>query len=282
MKKSRRAARSSEPSRSRTAALAAQRKNPSRPAPSQLPNASFRRRAPARRVVVTAGPTREYVDPVRFLSNESSGRMGFAIARAAAEAGCAVTLVTGPVSLPAPAGVERVDVISAREMLAATRAAFRRADALFMSAAVADWRPRRRLGGKWRRKDEGGETATLELVRNPDVLATLARQKGERLVVGFALETGDGRRRAARKLSAKDLDYVVLNAASALNAARASVTILGRDGSVRRLQGRSKEAIAKVLLELPHPVERNRRKTRGSRGRAGAARRQRPASDRGR
>lgn len=222
-----------------------------------------RARARRRRVVVTAGPTREHVDPVRFLSNESSGRMGFAIAAAAAAAGCQVTLVAGPVQLETPRGVRRVDVVSARDMLAATRAAFAEADALFMAAAVADWRPARRLAGKWRKKDDGSERATLELVRNPDVLATLARTKGERLVVGFALETADGLRRAQAKLRRKHLDYIVLNDASALNAARAAVTILGRDGSRRELRALSKERIATALIALLRlaPVSTRRDRT---------------------
>lgn len=209
--------------------------------------ASARRK---RRVVVTAGPTREHVDPVRYLSNESSGRMGFEIAAAAAARGLAVTLVAGPVALPTPAGAQRIDVVSAREMLAATRRAFQGAEALFMAAAVADWRPRRRLAGKWRAKDSGAESARLELVRNPDILATLARNKGRRLVVGFALETGAGERRAAAKLRRKNADYIVLNDASALNARRTSVTILGSDGTTRRLAGRSKAAVARVLVDL--------------------------------
>lgn len=208
----------------------------------------------ARRVVVTAGPTREHVDPVRFLSNESSGRMGFAIAAAAAARGDRVTLVAGPVHLPTPEGVRRVDVVSARDMLKATREAFREADALYMCAAVSDWRPRRRLAGKWRKKDDGGETASLELVRNPDIVASLARSKGKRLVVAFALETGDGLRRAQAKMRRKGTDYIVLNDASALSAARASVTLLGRDGSVLRLPGRAKEEIAEVLVGLEHPA----------------------------
>jgi phosphopantothenoylcysteine decarboxylase / phosphopantothenate---cysteine ligase len=202
------------------------------------------------RVVVTAGPTREHVDPVRYLSNESSGRMGFAIAARAARRGHAVTLVAGPVALPTPAGVRRVDVVSARDMLAATRAAFRRADALYMSAAVADWRPARARAGKWRAKDSGARTAVLELVQNPDILATLARGKGDRLVVGFALETGDGIRRARRKLRVKGADFVVLNDASALNSRKVSVVILGGDGSRRRLANRTKERVADELLDL--------------------------------
>lgn len=201
-------------------------------------------------VVVTAGPTREYVDPVRYLSNVSSGKMGFEIAAEAARRGCEVTLVAGPVRLETPAGVERVDVESAREMLAAVRKAFRGADALVMAAAVADWRPARRLAGKWRKKDDGTDTAVLELVKNPDVLATVARNKGRRVVVAFALETGDGERRARRKMARKNADFVVLNDASALNAERSSVTILGRDGSRRALARKPKREIAGALIAL--------------------------------
>ena len=207
-----------------------------------------------RRVDVTAGPTREHVDPVRYLSNESSGRMGFAIAAAAARAGCKVTLVAGPVSLATPDGVTRVDVVSARDMLEAVRLAFDEADALFMSAAVSDWRPRRKLAGKWRKKDDGSRSASLELVRNPDILASVARQKGDRLVVGFALETGDGIRRAKAKMRRKGTDYVVLNDASALSGDRASVTVLGVDGSVLELRDRTKDEIAEALVGLSHPA----------------------------
>lgn len=211
---------------------------------------------PRRRVVVTAGPTREYVDPVRYLSNESSGRMGFAVARVAAARGHRVTLVAGPVHLSTPPDVRRIDVVSAREMLAATRKAFLAADALVMAAAVADYRPRRRLAGKWRAKDERGGSAVLELVENPDILATLGRIKARgragdpRLVIGFALETGQGERRAQAKLRRKNADHVVLNDDSALNAARASVTILDADGGVRRLRRQGKDSIAEALVDL--------------------------------
>ncbi len=203
-----------------------------------------------KRVVITAGPTREYIDPVRFLSNESSGRMGFALAKRAAELGHKVTLIAGPVCLETPKGVKRVDVVSARDLLAATKAEFKNADVLFMAAAVADFRPARKLAGKWRKKDGGTEEAQLALVRNPDILATVARGKGERLVVGFALETGDGVRRALAKMKRKNTDYVVLNDASALSGTRASVTVLGRDGSARELANRTKDQIAKALVAL--------------------------------
>ena len=206
-------------------------------------------------MLVTAGPTRERIDPVRYLSNDSSGVMGFAIAEAARAAGHEVVLVAGPVELATPKGVRRVDVESAREMLAAVRKAFTDCDALFMAAAVCDFRPARRFHGKWREKDAGQERASLELVSNPDILASITRRKGDRLVVGFALETGDGLRRAKNKLKKKRMDYVVLNGPSALNASRTSVTILGRDGSQRRLTDRTKRAVAKVLVGLRPPDE---------------------------
>jgi len=199
------------------------------------------------RVLVSAGPTREHVDPVRFLSNESSGRMGFALAEAFSRAGHAVTLVAGPVALPTPPGVERIDVTSAREMLSACRAAFRIADVLVMAAAVADWRPARARNGKWRAKDGGGERTSLALVRNPDILATLAARKGRRLVCGFALETGGGERRARAKLARKGLDCIVLNDAAALNADDTRVVLLERGGERSTLAG-SKQAVARELV----------------------------------
>ncbi len=205
----------------------------------------------APRIVVTAGPTREHVDPVRYLSNESSGRMGFALAAAAAQAGYRVTLIAGPVNLETPPGVERVDVVSAAEMLEALRASFPGAAALFMAAAVADYRPARRWPEKWKPKEEeGGACTRLELVANPDLVATVAREKGDRRVIAFALETEDGPRRALAKLRAKNADYVVLNDASALNAARSSVVVLGPEGEVLRLDDRPKAEIARALVGL--------------------------------
>jgi phosphopantothenoylcysteine decarboxylase/phosphopantothenate--cysteine ligase len=119
-----------------------------------------------------------------------------------------------------------------------------------MAAAVADWRPRRQLTGKWRKKDEGGDTATLQLVRNPDILAEVAAKKGSRLVVGFALETGSGVRRATAKLVRKNADYIVLNDAGALNADRTTVTMIAKDGTQRRLEDRPKREVAEALVDL--------------------------------
>lgn len=203
-------------------------------------------------VVVSAGPTREHVDPVRFLTNESSGRMGFAIAEAAVRAGHSVTLVAGPVALPTPRGVRRIDVVSARDMLAALRSAWSRCDALFMAAAVADWRPARRLAGKWRAKDGGADSTKLALVRNPDILATLTggERHPRRTVVAFALESGDGVRRARSKLARKGADWIVLNGPAALNAERTSVHILGADDFEFQLDDQRKSDVARRLVEL--------------------------------
>lgn len=200
-------------------------------------------------LVVTAGPTREHIDPVRYLSNESSGRMGFAIARAAARRGHRVTLIAGPVEQRTPKGVERIDVLSARDMLAAMKEHFQEADALVMAAAVADYRPRRKLRSKWKAKEQGG-SPSIELVENPDLLRTVARRKGGRFVVAFALETEDGLRRAAAKLVAKNADLIVLNGPSALGSDRTSVTFLDREGNQLELQDRSKDEVARALVRL--------------------------------
>ncbi|MFT7679682.1 MAG: phosphopantothenoylcysteine decarboxylase/phosphopantothenate--cysteine ligase [Planctomycetota bacterium] len=207
-----------------------------------------------RKVLVSAGPTREHVDPVRYLSNESSGRMGFAIAAAAAAAGHEVLLVAGPVSLPTPEGVTRVDVVSALDMLAALKDAVADADCLIMAAAVADYRPAVLHGGKWKAKESDGPVS-IELVENPDILTTLSQEPGERLVIGFALETSDGERRALDKMARKGTDYIVLNSAAALNASQTTVTILGRDGSKVVHADQPKEWVAQRLVEL---LERTR------------------------
>ena len=161
------------------------------------------------RLLVSAGPTREFVDPVRFLSNRSTGKMGYAVARAAVEAGHEVVLVSGPVSLKPPPGLAAfVPVVSARDMLAALRRAVAAADALVMTAAVADFRPAR---VSRRKIHKGAMPDSIRLVPNPDILATLARRKGRRVFIGFAAETERAVAGAAQKLRAKGLDLVVAN-----------------------------------------------------------------------
>lgn len=201
-------------------------------------------------VIVTAGPTREYIDPVRYLSNESSGTMGFAIARSAVAAGHRVTLIAGPVHQETPQGVTRVDVVSALDMLGAMQEHFPSADAIFMAAAVGDFRPKERFSGKWKKKEEGGDGTTLELIENPDLLATIAAAKGGRKVIAFALETDDGEARAAKKLVRKNADYIVLNGASALNAASSTVTLIDASGVVWIREDSPKSETATALIEL--------------------------------
>ncbi len=161
-----------------------------------------------RRIVVTAGPTHEPIDPVRFLANRSTGKMGFAVAREAARRGAEVTLVTGPVSLPDPPGVEVVPVETAGEMAAAVTDRYPRADAVVMAAAVADWRPKAPSLEKLK-KESGPPSLALEPAT--DILATLGKRKEGQVLVGFAAETGDFEDEARRKLAEKNLDLIVVN-----------------------------------------------------------------------
>ena len=161
------------------------------------------------RLLVSAGPTREFLDPVRFLSSRSPGRMGFAVAAAGVAAGHEVALVAGPVALAPPEGLAAYDpVVSARDMLAALRRRVAWCDALVMTAAVADFRPARRAP---RKIHKGGMPEALRLVRNPDILASLRPRKGARVFVGFAAETDAVLESAAGKLARKGLDLIVAN-----------------------------------------------------------------------
>lgn len=172
------------------------------------------KRLAGRRVVVTAGPTFEALDPIRGITNHSSGKMGFAIARAAREAGADVTLVAGPVSLATPRGVQRVDVKSARDMLAATQAAVPSADIFIATAAVADWRPATEAGQKIK-KDGSGAAPVVAFTENPDILATVAQgeraRSGALFCVGFAAESHDLAKHARAKRERKGIPLLVGN-----------------------------------------------------------------------
>ena len=170
------------------------------------------KRLAGRSVLVTAGPTFEAIDPVRGITNLSSGKMGFAIARAAAEAGARVTLVAGPVHLPTPRGVMRIDVASAEQMLAAVLPEAERHDIFVATAAVADWRPARAAERKIK-KDGSGRVPAIEMVENPDILATVARlpEAQRPWCVGFAAESHDLVRHAREKLARKGVPLVVAN-----------------------------------------------------------------------
>lgn len=210
------------------------------------------RRVPTARralhILVSAGPTREYLDPVRFISNPSTGRMGYAVAEAALQAGHRVTLVSGPVALTPPAGARVVHVERVREMQAAIHAAFPTCDALIMTAAVGDYQAARPRTSKLHKT---GRVLTLRLVRTPDILASLPRRRRQ-IVIGFAAETDAMHAAAARKLAAKQLDLIVANDVSAPDAGfghpALRAALLYRDGRVRELGRCSKQALARLLV----------------------------------
>lgn len=208
-----------------------------------------------KKVAITAGPTYEKLDPVRFIGNYSSGKMGFALAEECAARGAEVTLVCGPVSLQtANPNIHRIDVESAEEMLEASREPFANADMGIFAAAVADYRPESRAESKLKR--EGVEEMSLRLVKNPDIAATLASVKREgQLFVGFALETDNAHANALGKLRKKNLDMVVLNSLQDKGAGFGTdtnkVTILRKDGTERSFPLKSKrEVAADIIAEI--------------------------------
>lgn len=204
-----------------------------------------------RTVLVTAGPTREELDPVRFLSNYSSGKMGYAIARAARARGARVILVSGPVNLPAPKGVDMVQVVNAEEMYQAVMSRAEQADLIIKAAAVADFRPVKR--GEQKVKKGDAETLLIELRRNPDILAELGRKKGSFVLVGFAAETEELIRHASEKLTSKNLDMIVANDVTQEGAGFDGdtniVRLISRDGRIEELPQMSKEQVAERLLD---------------------------------
>jgi phosphopantothenoylcysteine decarboxylase/phosphopantothenate--cysteine ligase len=206
-------------------------------------------------LLVTAGPTREHWDDVRFVSNASSGRMGYAIAAAGRAAGCRTVLVSGPTHLEPPPGVELERVVSAREMLEVVERRFDGCDVMFAVAAVADHRPAARAAGKPAKTAGAWQ---LELVPNPDVVATVAARKGGRTVVGFALEAEPTVAAALAKLRAKRLDLIVLNATSALGAARSAATLVFEDGRSVTLPEQPKEALAATLVATALDLHRKK------------------------
>ncbi|HVO56412.1 MAG TPA: bifunctional phosphopantothenoylcysteine decarboxylase/phosphopantothenate--cysteine ligase CoaBC [Dongiaceae bacterium] len=201
-------------------------------------------------VLLTAGPTQEDLDPVRFLTNRSSGRMGYAVAEAAAQRGASVILVSGPTNLECPAGVKRIAVRTAEEMLAAVEAEFPAATVAVFAAAVADFRP---IGVSAQKLKKNGEDLTLRLAPNPDILASAARNKGQRIVVGFAAETENVGENARKKLAAKNADLMVANDVTAQGAGfdvdTNVVTLFARDGRDLPLPKLTKREVAHRILD---------------------------------
>jgi phosphopantothenoylcysteine decarboxylase/phosphopantothenate--cysteine ligase len=209
-----------------------------------------RRDLSSERILVTAGPTQEPIDPVRFVSNRSTGKMGFAIARAAWRRGAEVRLVAGPSAESTPYGVMRIDTVSAAQLLEATASNFSWCSTLIMAAAVADFRPAKPAAQKLKKNPKG---MTLELSPITDELPRLAAQKGDRILIGFAAETEDLEDNATDKLGRKGLDLIVANDVSRPDAGFAVdtniVTMLGADGSRQTTPKLSKENVGDVILD---------------------------------
>ena len=202
------------------------------------------------RILVSAGPTREKIDPVRFISNYSTGSFGYAIAGEAERLGHRVTLVSGPTSLLAPKGVRLVLVESALEMRKAMISLSKYADCIIMAAAVSDWRVKD--PAKTKMKKGKGSTG-LELVSNPDILKELGAKKGGRVLVGFALETEGLEKHARQKLREKNLDLVVANRLkpkkSVFGSSRTSILVVDRHGEKAEYRNKTKKALAKIILD---------------------------------
>ena len=202
-------------------------------------------------VVITAGPTREDIDPVRYITNHSSGKMGFSLAEAAAEAGARVTLISGPVHLSTPDRVERINVNSARDMLAACEAAMP-CDILIAAAAVADYRPEASAEHKLKKDPNSVDGMTLKMIRNPDILATIAKRADRPFSVGFAAETQNLLEYAAGKLRDKNLDLIVANDVAntdiGFNSDDNALTVIDRQQQQTSFAQTSKSKIARQLI----------------------------------
>ena len=203
-----------------------------------------------KKILITAGPTREMLDPVRFLSNLSTGKMGYALAKVAVSKGYRVSLVSGPTDLQPPKGVKFYAVISAIQMKKVCAKLFPRHDGLIMTAAVCDFMP----AAVGRHKIPSAKGLTLKLKRTPDILASLAKRKGRKVVIGFCLETQDLIRRAAEKLIRKKLDGIVANFYDPnghipFGKRRVEAHLIDAAGKVRKIADRSKVKVAKTLLE---------------------------------
>ena len=198
------------------------------------------------RILITSGPTRQYLDRVRYLSNASSGRMGQALAAAAVEAGHEVVVVSGPVGVRYPAAAKVIPVVSTEEMLAECLKVFPACDGLIAVAAPCDYRPRTVADGKIRKT---GRPLEIELVETPDIVARLGAIRRAQWMVAFALETEDRHLRALAKLEQKNCDLIVVNEPAAMNAMRTRVEVLEAGGVLAALAG-SKRRVARAILEI--------------------------------
>jgi phosphopantothenoylcysteine decarboxylase/phosphopantothenate--cysteine ligase len=196
--------------------------------------------------LITAGPTREYLDPVRYMSNASSGRMGYALAAAAKRRGHKVVLISGPVEIKSPAGVRTVKVVSARDMFESFKKNFLKADIVIGAAAVSDYRPQEFKKQKLKR---ALKPVSIKLVPNPDIMRYAGSNKGKKLLVGFALETQDLLKAAKAKLDKKKFDMIIANYPEVIGKHKAAVWILDKNSSIVSIPESEKYTIAKRIID---------------------------------
>jgi phosphopantothenoylcysteine decarboxylase / phosphopantothenate---cysteine ligase len=208
-------------------------------------------------ILVTAGPTREAIDPVRFISNHSTGKMGYAIAEKAAQRGAKVYLVSGPTNLETPCGVTRLDVVSAKEMFSKVMELFPESDIVIKAAAVADYAPETAFSQKLKKSADELE---LKLTKNPDILYELGKIKGDKIIVGFAMETEKLIENAASKVRKKNLDFIVANDLNEAGAGFAAdtnvVTLIDRDGNIESIPLKKKHEVADIILDRIRDIKR--------------------------
>jgi len=198
-------------------------------------------------LLITAGPTREYLDPVRFITNASSGQMGYACAAAALRRKHQVTLITGPVHLNPPKGAKLIKVLTCEQMYRAVRQHFPSCDCLIMTAAVGDYRPQKINPHKIKKNNHD---LTLKLTRTTDILAQISLARTQQILIGFAVEDRSPRRAAQKKLIAKNLDAIILNSPAAFGTADTDAHILTRDGSWQNFPHVPKKTFATAIIKL--------------------------------
>ena len=198
-------------------------------------------------VLITAGPTKEYLDPIRFISNDSSGRMGFALAKAAKKLGAKVTLISGPVHLDQPHVADMVNVVTAQEMHRETMKRFSKADIIIMAAAVSDFKPSRFSKKKIKKGKKGA--SSLKLSANPDILSELGKKKKKgQILIGFAVETDNLEREAKKKLKEKKCDWIVANRHTTMGSEKGKALLLSKEGKKISLPELQKEELAMLIL----------------------------------